>query len=430
MPTVLVAEDEPDIRESFAEILDYSGYDVFQAADGDAAYELACREHPDIILLDVMMPGMDGFQVLAKLRENPDTANTPVVMLTAISPLQGEQKAFHLGVEHYLTKPCDPESLELTIRVALREAGVVAKDNDDAEVETVDRQRDSDSEAGQRPTSYLDNCEEEAPRTVIGTGNMLELLEKTLGSGIPIGSLTLVEGASGAGKSVLCQHLTYGALVDGHGAVYFTSDEAGRGIANQMKSIGLDVSEYRQADKLRIHRLRDPVTDQDPERLFGELTGELTSIGSAYDFIVVDAITNLVTRSQDKTVIDFFSTCKRLCFEGKTIILVSQPGGTDSQSKTRWRSPMVESGGGQDSGIRKVVRVDREVLFTRLRGLSDTVINLRSDLVASRSMKVMEVRKGNTDDLSLDKLVSFVVEAGVGMRLMPVSRTRSMGSGS
>jgi len=125
MARVLVADDEQDIREALVDILLNAGHDVIEAEDGDAALKKGGQEYPDIILLDVMMPLMDGFEVLRRLRESPDTEDIPVVMLTAVEAAKGEGVAMELGVEHYITKPWEPGVVEATIRVLLREAGIV-----------------------------------------------------------------------------------------------------------------------------------------------------------------------------------------------------------------------------------------------------------------------------------------------------------------
>ena len=122
MAKVLVADDAADIRALLVDALSDAGHDVLEAADGGAAVETAFLEHPDLILLDVSMPVMDGFQALRALREDPNTGSIPVIMLTALPPNEGEQDALNLGVSHYLTKPWNPEDLELTIKIALRAA--------------------------------------------------------------------------------------------------------------------------------------------------------------------------------------------------------------------------------------------------------------------------------------------------------------------
>ena len=130
MTKILVAEDERDIRELVIDTLFDKGYDVLESKDGRETVQTANKEIPDLILLDVMMPGMDGFEVLKKLRENPVTDAIPVVMLTSMGASEGEQYAMKLGVRHYVSKPFDPETLQATVRVALREAGAKSEQGD------------------------------------------------------------------------------------------------------------------------------------------------------------------------------------------------------------------------------------------------------------------------------------------------------------
>ena len=132
MAKILVAEDEQRIRDSFVDILVYAGYDVIEAEDGRTALEVALREIPDLILLDLMMPEMDGFEVMKNLRESPITEATSVVVLTALPPAEAEQEALRLGAAYYIAKPCDIDTLELTVRVALREAKTAAEEKVDA----------------------------------------------------------------------------------------------------------------------------------------------------------------------------------------------------------------------------------------------------------------------------------------------------------
>lgn len=121
MARVLVVDDEPDLRNLVADILIDAGHDVTTAKDGGAALEKAGIKQPDIILLDVMMPVMDGFEVLKRLRASPIDSAIPVVMLTVWPVMWDELEAWRLGVRHYITKPFDPERLELTVKVALSE---------------------------------------------------------------------------------------------------------------------------------------------------------------------------------------------------------------------------------------------------------------------------------------------------------------------
>ncbi|HTE18621.1 MAG TPA: response regulator [Armatimonadota bacterium] len=109
---VLVVEDEPENRLFIGLMLRTEGYDVQEAEDGPSAFSvLASDPHPDLILLDVMMPGLNGWQVFAKLREDPRWAHIPVVMLTALAQRSDVERAVQLGVDGYLTKPFEPADL-------------------------------------------------------------------------------------------------------------------------------------------------------------------------------------------------------------------------------------------------------------------------------------------------------------------------------
>jgi CheY-like chemotaxis protein len=105
MTTVLVVDDEFDIRELLVDTLIDAGYEVIEASDGNAALARIAADHPDIVLLDIWMPGMDGLEVLSRLRQNPDTAALPVILLTAMPADAGESAGLKLGVTHYVNKP-------------------------------------------------------------------------------------------------------------------------------------------------------------------------------------------------------------------------------------------------------------------------------------------------------------------------------------
>ena len=171
MTKILVADDERRIRESFVDILVNAGYDVIEAENGATALELALREHPDLILLDLMMPEMDGFEVMKHLRENPTTEAIAVVILTALPPVEAEQETLRLGAAHFLTKPCDIDTLELTVKVALSEGKTAVEEEVDA----------SRVWHGKIPDSL-------ESKGLIRTPDSLASLEKKLHGGIPLGS--------------------------------------------------------------------------------------------------------------------------------------------------------------------------------------------------------------------------------------------------
>ena len=104
MSTVLVVEDSHPTRELVMRILKREGYDVMGAANGLEALDSIQRESPDLVLLDIMMPGMDGMTMLQELRDNPDTRELPVILLTALSDESRLSRARELGVREYLVK--------------------------------------------------------------------------------------------------------------------------------------------------------------------------------------------------------------------------------------------------------------------------------------------------------------------------------------
>ena len=119
MAKMLLVVDERNIRRSLMYLLSDDGYDVIEAEDGAAGLKMACEECPNLILLDVTMPDMDGFQVLEKLKEDDKTASIPVILLTGMTVSDGEQDGMKRGADHYITKPWSPKTVALTVRVAL-----------------------------------------------------------------------------------------------------------------------------------------------------------------------------------------------------------------------------------------------------------------------------------------------------------------------
>jgi CheY-like chemotaxis protein len=108
MTRILVVDDEPQIRHLMDTIFFDAGYDVVQTSNGREALERVQQDQPDLVLIDVDMPEMNGFEFVSLLRENPSTGDLPVIMMTGLDAAQGEPAALELGVEHYITKPAQP----------------------------------------------------------------------------------------------------------------------------------------------------------------------------------------------------------------------------------------------------------------------------------------------------------------------------------
>ncbi len=115
---VLAVDDDPTIQRLLQVNLEMEGYDVVLAGDGEEALAVARAEHPDLILLDVMMPKKDGWQVCRELREDPDLAHVPVIFLSARAQDADVVRGASLGANEYVTKPFDPmELLDLVARL-------------------------------------------------------------------------------------------------------------------------------------------------------------------------------------------------------------------------------------------------------------------------------------------------------------------------
>ena len=118
-PVVLAADDDEDILELVAFRLERSGYTVLQARDGAEALELARAENPDLAVLDVMMPKMDGFELTRRLRADEATSKMPIILLTARAQDADVQEGFDAGADDYIRKPFSPQELRSRVQAIL-----------------------------------------------------------------------------------------------------------------------------------------------------------------------------------------------------------------------------------------------------------------------------------------------------------------------
>ena len=127
MAKILVIDDDEAINELIKVNLELSFYKVITALDGNKGYALAKQELPDLIILDVMMPEVDGYTVAKRIRENEETKDIPIIMLTALNMLQNKVQGFNIGVDDYLCKPFEMEELLVRIKALLKRTNNIPK---------------------------------------------------------------------------------------------------------------------------------------------------------------------------------------------------------------------------------------------------------------------------------------------------------------
>jgi CheY-like chemotaxis protein len=123
MAKILIAEDERDIRDLVAFTLRFAGYEVFTAANGEEAVELAPNISPDLILMDVRMPRMTGYEACRIMKLNPDLRDIPIVFLSAKGQETEIQQGLEAGAEEYLLKPFAPDQLTSHVKTILAKFG-------------------------------------------------------------------------------------------------------------------------------------------------------------------------------------------------------------------------------------------------------------------------------------------------------------------
>ena len=118
--TIMIVDDEQYIRELLNYNLTKEGYSILAAATGEEALEVVGRSKPDLIILDLMLPGLDGVEVCRRLKQNPDTQHIPIIMVTAKGEDSDEIIGLEIGADDYITKPFSPRVICARIRAVLR----------------------------------------------------------------------------------------------------------------------------------------------------------------------------------------------------------------------------------------------------------------------------------------------------------------------
>tara|TARA_Y100001968_G_scaffold192332_1_gene176230 strand:- start:2004 stop:2801 length:798 start_codon:yes stop_codon:yes gene_type:complete len=119
-PCILLIEDDQDMRDLVAGHLEHTGFDVHKAEDGIRGQALALQYAPDLILLDLMLPGVDGLTLCQRLRRDERTSAIPILMITALGGIKDKVTGFNSGADDYITKPFDLEELQVRVKALLR----------------------------------------------------------------------------------------------------------------------------------------------------------------------------------------------------------------------------------------------------------------------------------------------------------------------
>jgi len=222
-------------------------------------------------------------------------------------------------------------------------------------------------------------------------------IDTELDGGIINGSLVIIEGESGAGKSVLSQYLTYGTLGSGSGAIaYYTTDKNIRGLMGKMGSLSLPVAEFFLMDWLRFYPLHFRYGREDAREALWELTDHIAKLPERYKLVVIDSVSPFMNNTRPETPLDFFFACKELCGQNRTIVMTANP----------------------HAFVKGVL--------SRAYSLCDYYLKVRSEFfrvnaeqVSQRSIRILDVPKVHGRDRPNRKGIKFEIESKAGIRIVP-----------
>lgn len=348
---ILVIEDDARVVNLMLYPLESEGYTVTCVPDGPEGLVAVARSKPDLIITAFSLPSMKGSSLARRLRKDPMTSNIRIMLIADEDQLEELEIGPSSAVDDFLIKPFGASEL-------------LAK------------------------VSPLVVSEEEIEGAIITTGNTQ--LDDKLGGGIPLGSLTLIEGTSGAGKSVLSQQMMHGSLEHGYRLALFTSENTVSSLVKQMESLGLDIMPYLLLGKFKIYPIEvSQLGKEAPPTLIRAIKNEADC-----DMVFVDSLTSAIPSSSDREVLGFFEESKRICGSGTTIIAIVHSHG-----------------------------LSRELL-TRIRSLCDAHLRLHTEEVGNRLVKTLEATKVRGADKTTGNIVSFEVEPGWGIKIIPISKVR------
>ena len=219
-------------------------------------------------------------------------------------------------------------------------------------------------------------------------------IDKRLGGGLPADSLTLVEGDPDAGKSIVVQQLTFGALKEGFKTSLFLSESNSRGFLDQMDSLGMSSTDYYLIGRLSVYQKNLRVEREKADRILQKLLRHIED-SDKRDLFIMDSITPLLFQFDERYVLSFLANCKDLTELGRTIIVTLHSYAIS------------------------------ETLRFRAGSIVDAHLRLRIEDLGQRLVRTLEVSKIRGAAKTADNSVSFTVQPGMGLKSVPISKTRA-----
>jgi flagellar protein FlaH len=337
----------------------------------------------ELVLLDYNLPGEDGLALLRRL--NGKANMPPIIMLSGWGDEGVAAEAMRYGAHSYCSKNSIVSGvLALKIHEAL---------DKHPQGKGEKRLGDELQSPSQPPAGETDVVSNARDKRMLSTGD--ELLDYRMGGGIPVGSLTLIDGESGAGKSVLAQHFVWGALKDESRVVLYTNESTSHSLVSQMASLGMDVADYTIRGKLEVCEIPAGNAGEQASPNLDMLTRHMSQLPD-WDLVVVDSLTGFIANPSDQEVFSFFTRCKQYYAEGKTIVSV------------------VHSNAFSDTSLSRIVSV------------CDVYLRLRIEVMGDRLVKRLEVAKIRGAGKVTGRILTFDVEPGIGIvPAVVVSRARA-----
>lgn len=234
--------------------------------------------------------------------------------------------------------------------------------------------------------------QQDQARHLISTGN--SELDKKIGGGIPQGSLTLIEGQSEAGKSVLTQQLVWGALQTGMRVAYYTTENTTRSLMRQMNSLSLDIEDFFLLQRINIYPIVSAPDEEEAREMLRLALSHMTRMGDS-DVLAFDSLSVFVSNIPEQDTLTFFTALKNICDENKTLLM--------TMHSYAFGEPM----------------------FVRLRSICDAYLRLRVREIGNQLLKELEVAKVRGADRSTGNVIAFDVEPSIGMRIIPITKAKA-----